>query len=311
MRIVEIVYRYDADEERRRPEDARSARERLERGNLDFARLVERVDSGDEPLVQQVVHVDPRELGVRSGGQAPRQRPFAAVLGCADARVPIELVFHEGPNDLFVVRVAGNVLGPDILGSLRYAIEHLSDSLRLVVVLGHSGCGAIGAAVDTFLRPAGYLDLADQHDLRGIVDGLLATVLIAARVLSVVYGPGVESRAGYRAALTELSVVFNAALGAFTVRKELERLTPRRCSRRSTAPTSWTRARSGPRGRAMASATVWATRRRTSAAFASSRARPRRARASARCSVSRAAGSGSARASARRRRSRPCTRSGR
>ena len=224
MRIVEIVYRYDADEERRRPEDARSARERLERGNLDFARLVERVDSGDEPLVQQVVHVDPRELGVRSGGEAPRQRPFAAVLGFADARVPIELVFHEGPNDLFVVRVAGNVLGPDILGSLRYAIEHLSDSLRLVVVLGHSGCGAIGAAVDTFLRPAGYLDLADQHDLRGIVDGLLATVLIAARVLSVVYGPGVESRAGYRAALTELSVVFNAALGAFTVRKELERL---------------------------------------------------------------------------------------
>ena len=224
MKIVEIVYRYDADELRRRPDDARGARERLERGNLDFASLVERVQSGDERALQLVVHVDPRELGVRSGGQAPLQRPFAAVLGCADARVPIELVFHEGPNDLFVVRVAGNVLGPDILGSLRYAIEHLSDSLRLVVVLGHSGCGAIGAAVDTFLRPAGYLDLADQHDLRGIVDGLLATVLIAARVLSVVYGPGVDARAGYRAALTELSVVLNAALGAFTVRKELERL---------------------------------------------------------------------------------------
>jgi carbonic anhydrase len=96
------------------------------------------------------VHLDPRELGVRTGGDAPPQRPFAAVLGCADARVPIELVFHEGPNDLFVVRVAGNVLGPDILGSLCYAIDNLGGSLRLIVVLGHSssatearagGCG--------------------------------------------------------------------------------------------------------------------------------------------------------------------------
>ena len=96
--------------------------------------------------------------------------------------------------------------------------------LSCFVVLGHSSCGAIGAAVDTFLRPGGYLELADRHDLRGIVDGLLAIVLIAARVLAAVYGPGVEARKGYREALTELSVLFNAAMGAFTIRKELERL---------------------------------------------------------------------------------------
>ncbi|HTO68219.1 MAG TPA: carbonic anhydrase [Myxococcota bacterium] len=223
MRIVEIVYRYDAEELRARPDSPRAARERLQRGNLDFASLIERIDVGEGRVAQQVVHVDPRELGVRTGGAAPLQRPFAAVLGCADARVPIELVFHEGPNDLFVVRVAGNVLGPDILGSLRYAMQHLGDSVRLIVVLGHSGCGAIGAAVDTYLRPGGYLDLSDQHDLRGIVDGLLAVVLMSARVLSVTYGAGVETRPGYRAALAELSVLCNAALGAFTVQKELER----------------------------------------------------------------------------------------
>ena len=223
MRVVEIVYRYDAEDLRVRPDSPRAARGRLEQGNREFAALLERLDAGEGRVAQQIVHVDPRELGVNTGGGAPLQRPFAAVLGCADARVPIELVFSEGPNDLFVVRVAGNVLGPDVLGSLRYAMEHLADSLRLLVVLGHSGCGAIGAAVDTFLRPGGYFDLADQHDLRGIVDGLLAVVLLAARALAVVYGPTVETRAGYRVALTELSVLVNAAVGAFALRKELAR----------------------------------------------------------------------------------------
>ena len=224
MQIVEIVYRYDGEELRARPDSSRAARERLEQGNLAFAALIERIDGAGELVAQQVVHVDPRVLGVRTGGATPLQRPFAAVLGCADARVPVELIFHEGPNDLFVVRVAGNVLGPDIVGSLRYAVEHLGDGLRLIVVVGHSGCGAIGAAVDTFLRPGGYLDLADQHDLRGIVDGLLATVLSAARVLSAVYGREVEARPGYRAALGELSVVINAALSAFSIQSDLERL---------------------------------------------------------------------------------------
>src|SRR5262249_9792646 len=151
------------------PDNARAARERLERGNAQFASLLERIDGDEDGVARQVVHVDPRELGVRGASATPAQRPFAAVLGCAHARVPTELGFSEGPNDLFVVRVAGNVLGPDVLGSLRYAIEHLG-SLRIVAVLGHGGCGAVAAAVDTFLSPAGYLDLSDKHDLRGIVD---------------------------------------------------------------------------------------------------------------------------------------------
>ena len=112
------------------------------------------------------------------------------MLGCSDARVPVELIFNEGPNDLFVVRVAGNGLGSDVLGSLRYAIENLRGSLRLVVVLGHSGCGALSAAVDTFLQPAGYLPLATNHALRGILDRQLIVVQATARRLTSAFGAG-------------------------------------------------------------------------------------------------------------------------
>jgi hypothetical protein len=63
-------------------------------------------------VIQQIIPVDPRDLGfVSANAGAPKQRPFAAVLGCSDARVPIELIFNEGPNDLFVIGVAGNGLG--------------------------------------------------------------------------------------------------------------------------------------------------------------------------------------------------------
>jgi len=223
MAVVEITYRYGGAEPRPRPASPDAARERLERGNASFAALLAQVDASDGGFARHVVEVDARELGMGGAGAAPLQRPFAAVLGCADARVPLELVFSEGPNDLFAVRVAGNALGPDILGSLRYAIDHLADDLRLVAVVGHGGCGAIGAAVDTFLLPAGYLDLAGQHELRGIVENLLPTVLSAARVLDIVHGADVRARAGYRAALAELAVVLNAAIGAFTLRGELAR----------------------------------------------------------------------------------------
>jgi carbonic anhydrase len=73
------------------------------------------------------------------------QQPFATILGCSDSRVPIELVFDQGFGDLFVVRVAGNVIAPDIVGTIEYAVAHLRTPL--VVILGHEGCGAVTAAV--------------------------------------------------------------------------------------------------------------------------------------------------------------------
>ena len=168
------------------------------------------------------IAVDSTDLGLASGARgAPKQRPYAAVIGCADARVPIELVFNEGPNDLFVVRVAGNGLGPEVLGSLKYAVDHLAGSMKLIVVLGHSGCGAVSAAVDVFLNPAAYLDLAGKHSLRDILDRLLVVVHSAAKRMAAALGGNVTRRGGYREALIEAAIVSNAALTAYTVQQEI------------------------------------------------------------------------------------------
>lgn len=74
------------------------------------------------------------------------QKPFAVVLGCSDSRVPPELVFDQGFGDLFVIRVAGNIADEDGIGSIEYAVDHLD--VHLVVILGHSSCGAVSAALD-------------------------------------------------------------------------------------------------------------------------------------------------------------------
>lgn len=78
------------------------------------------------------------------------QHPFATILGCSDSRVPPEWIFDAGLGELFVVRVAGNVLSPEVAGSLQYAGSHLKTPL--MVVLGHEGCGAVQAALETKLQ---------------------------------------------------------------------------------------------------------------------------------------------------------------
>jgi carbonic anhydrase len=86
---------------------------------------------------------------------AKGQQPYATILSCSDSRVPPELIFDAGFGELFVVRVAGNVLSPEIAGSMQYAFHHLRTPL--FVVLGHTGCGAVSAALDTRLRGARQL----------------------------------------------------------------------------------------------------------------------------------------------------------
>jgi carbonic anhydrase len=76
---------------------------------------------------------------------AKRQRPYATIIGCSDSRVPPELVFDAGFGELFIVRVAGNVISPEVMGTLQYAAVHLHT--QLFVVLGHEGCGAVQAAL--------------------------------------------------------------------------------------------------------------------------------------------------------------------
>lgn len=92
------------------------------------------------------------------------QKPFAAILGCSDSRVPVEIVFDQGLGDLFVIRVAGNIVAPSQIGSVEFAAENFGT--RLVVVLGHSSCGAIEATLDQLQRPKEN----QSRNLRSIVD---------------------------------------------------------------------------------------------------------------------------------------------
>ena len=91
------------------------------------------------------------------------QEPFAIILGCSDSRVPAEIVFDQGLGDLFVIRVAGNIVAPSQVGSVEFAAARFGT--RLVVVLGHSGCGAITAALEDLRRPG-----KQSRDLRSVVD---------------------------------------------------------------------------------------------------------------------------------------------
>lgn len=126
-----------------------------------------------------------KSLGAASPGGLTRrleltthQSPFAIILGCSDARVPVEFVFDQGLGDLFVIRVAGNIVAPSLVGSVEFAAERFGT--RLVVVLGHSRCGAIAATIEALQQPAA----PQSVNLRSIVDrvrpsveGLLETPL--------------------------------------------------------------------------------------------------------------------------------------
>jgi carbonic anhydrase len=140
------------------------ALERLREGNRRFA-------SGDPSH-------DSRSDRARREELASGQQPFAAILGCSDSRVPVEIVFDQGLGDLFVIRVAGNVVAPSQIGSVEFAAERFGT--RLVVVLGHSRCGAIQATLEQLQRP-GENQSRNLHSIvdriRPSIEGLLATEL--------------------------------------------------------------------------------------------------------------------------------------
>ena len=162
---------------------AQEALSRLKEGNARFVSGHARF-----PTMQKEVQAD----------LAKDQHPYATVLGCSDSRVPPELVFDAGFGELFVIRVAGNVLGPSIMGTLQYAGTHLHTPL--FIVLGHEGCGAVKAAIaskfhgarhqsrialllenivpaldilDPTLPPAALLNVAVEANVRWTVQKLL------------------------------------------------------------------------------------------------------------------------------------------
>ncbi|MBT8047992.1 MAG: carbonic anhydrase [Xanthomonadales bacterium] len=133
-----------------------SALDRLKQGNRRF-----------------VTGKDIREISFEhsQSRQSPsEQRPFAIVLGCSDSRVPAELVFNQGLGDLFVIRVAGNIVRPSQIGSVEYAAETFGT--KLVVVLGHSLCGAVLATLNQLQQPSG----SRSPNFRPIVDFIRPSV---------------------------------------------------------------------------------------------------------------------------------------
>ena len=225
---MDLIYRYDpfAPLKWQPPTDADEALRFLYEGHQRFVDFVSRMrqhllgDSATEPMV---VPLDPVSLGLPLWHEgAPTQMPFALVLGCSDARVPVERVFDQAFNNLFVVRIAGNVLGTECLGSFDFAVRRLADSLKLVVVLGHTSCGAVMAAVDMYLDPSHYPEIACTHALRSLVDRIMIAVRGAAKALERAYGPGAKRQPNYRAALIEAAVYLNSAFTAFDLRRQLE-----------------------------------------------------------------------------------------
>lgn len=118
-------------------------------------------------------NIDAGEVGARPAEVAESQEPFAIILGCSDSRVPAEIVFDQGLGDLFVIRVAGNIVAPSQIGSVEFAATKFGT--RLVVVLGHSQCGAIVETLQQLQEPS---DIRSQN-LKSIVDFVRPSVASA------------------------------------------------------------------------------------------------------------------------------------
>ena len=153
---------------------ARQALALLKEGNRRFVSGVRSHDTASE---------------ARRSFVANEQTPFAIVLGCSDARVPAELIFDQGLGDLFVIRVAGNIVAPSQVGSVEFAADQFGT--RLVVVMGHSQCGAVIATVRELTDPGGQR----SPNIRAIVDRIR---------------PSVESLQAMSPALGEEALVANA-----------------------------------------------------------------------------------------------------
>jgi carbonic anhydrase len=144
--------------------NAIEALEKLKQGNARFIKNVR----GAEPILSQVRRAD----------FVHGQNPFAVILGCSDSRVPAEIIFDQGLGDLFVIRVAGNVVAPSQVGSVEFAMERFE--IPLVLVLGHTMCGGVGATLDVLQKRAdagsiGLMSIVNR--IRPAIEPLLQTEL--------------------------------------------------------------------------------------------------------------------------------------
>ena len=152
------------------------------------AEALARLKTGNQHFVANKLE-HPRQTATRRTELATSQHPFAVVLACADSRTSPELVFDQGLGDVFVVRVAGNVLNDETVGSIEYAVEHLGT--QLIVVLGHERCGAVKAARET---------IAAKAEAPGHIQSLVKAI-----------APAVEATAGEDAEATAKANELNVA----------------------------------------------------------------------------------------------------
>ena len=113
---------------------------------------LQRLQQGNKRFVSGLRSIDSQVKQMQREDFVNRQAPFAIILGCSDSRVPAELVFDQGLGDLFVIRVAGNIVAPSQVGSVEFAVSQFG--MLLVVVLGHSMCGAVKATLEEIKRPS-------------------------------------------------------------------------------------------------------------------------------------------------------------
>lgn len=194
---------------RKAPADAEAAQRVLEEGNRQFAGWV-RGCYDEDPATAEELGL-PESLG--RPGEIPQQTPFATVVACSDARVPVRLLLGQSVNDVFEIRVAGNALDEEGLGSVEYALHHLP-STRVVAVFGHTHCGAITAAVDAYLQPSQFNPTGPTRGIRAIIHRGLAAVLQAVRGLEQADGAAAPGTPQYREQLIETAVYLNAANAA-------------------------------------------------------------------------------------------------
>jgi carbonic anhydrase len=153
---------------------------------------LERLRDGNRRFVSDVRTREALTSQRRRHELATRQEPFAIILGCSDSRVPAEIVFDQGLGDLFVIRVAGNIVAPSQIGSVEFAAERFGT--RLVVVLGHSHCGAVLATLDQLQQATAH----QSRHLRSIVDRIRPAVE-ALLTTELAHDPDALVRHGVRA----------------------------------------------------------------------------------------------------------------
>lgn len=137
---------------------------------IDAAEALKRLKEGNERFISGKRSYEASLSTIRREELTNGQEPFAIILGCSDSRVPAEIVFDQGLGDLFVIRVAGNIVNPSQIGSVEFAVTRFDT--RLVVVMGHSRCGAVTATVEEVVKPTNF----KSRNLKSIIDGIRPSV---------------------------------------------------------------------------------------------------------------------------------------